>query len=377
MRIIPDLVSSYDFANSPTAPLPIDEHLRTDQIDHPHEHAEQPTAEEQPPEIDILEELMRNTNLELAGVDSSEALTTLPRVDFSSDTTSIPGMFFHDIPWNPLGSSTYTHPDALSKLQEAIELTAADHDPEISGQRSKRQGIHIRSETESTGSYVTAKTSSTATYFTASSKLGDHNPPALSSIRGFIPRSSWYSHLESRGMIPDAFFEKDWSGRGQHAEFEPDEADLIPLRVEKVIGYSATALVESVMCRRIRLARKTIMCGRRIKREDAVTEVEHLQRLSHFHLIQVIGTCIMGKHLSILLYPVAQYNLETFMDSITERTIVQGRKGKSSDEISAFKTLYLYDFVGCLSNGLHYIHASGTKHMDIKPKNLLPAPIDL
>ena len=48
----------------------------------------------------------------------------------------------------------------------------------------------------------------------------------------------------------------NWSGRGQHAEFDLTEEDLIPLIHEKVLGYSATALVDSVRCRRIRLARK-------------------------------------------------------------------------------------------------------------------------
>lgn len=176
-------------------------------------------------------------------------------------------------------------------------------------------------------------------------------------------------------MIPNPLDEKNWSGRGQHAEFNPDEVDLVPLKAERILGTTANAVVESVMCRRIRLARKTIKCGRHMKREDAVTEVEHLQRLSHFHLIQVIGTYIMGKDLSILLYPATEYNLETFIDSIIETK-------NSSDEVvdpapdplseaSHWKCFHLFIFIGCLSNALRYLHANVTKHMDIKPKNLL------
>jgi len=51
----------------------------------------------------------------------------------------------------------------------------------------------------------------------------------------------------------------DWSGRGQHAEFEATEEEQIPLVLEKNLGYSATALVESVRCKRIRLARKDLL----------------------------------------------------------------------------------------------------------------------
>ena len=381
MTIIRDGVSSHDFANALTVSLPMNEH-HTDSTDHQHKHMEQPTVEDRSPDIDILEQLMSKTNLDLAGIDRSESLTASPGVDFLSGTQSIPDMFFRDVPWNALGPSTYTHPEALSKLHDAIELTAASHAPKRSTRKpSKRGRANIISETESTKSYVTANTSSTATYFTASSTLeggrnnGMDNRPALPQIVEKLPRSSWYDHLEGRGMIPNPLDEQNWSGRGQHAEFKPDEVDLVPLKAERILGTTANAVVESVMCRRIRLARKTIKCGRHMKREDAVTEVEHLQRLSHFHLIQVIGTYIMGEDLSILLYPVTEYNLETFIDSIiepknTSKEVIDPALDPLS-EASHRKCFHLFIFIGCLSNALRYLHANVTKHMDIKPKNLL------
>jgi Protein kinase domain len=380
MTTIRDGVSSHDFTNALTMSPPMNEH-HTDSTDHQHKHMEQPTVEDYLPDIDILEQLMSKTNLELAGINCSESLTAPPVVDFPSGIQSIPYRFFRDVPWNGLGSSNYTHPEARSKLHEAIELTAAGHPPKRSRKPSKRERTNIISETESTKSYVTAKTSSTATYFTASSTLegsrnnGIDNRPALPQTAKKPSRSSWYDHLEGRGMIPNLFDEKNWSGRGQHAEFNPDEVDLVPLKAERILGTTANAVVESVMCRRIRLARKTIKCGRRMKREDAVTEVEHLQRLSHFHLIQVIGTYIMGKDLSILLYPATEYNLETFIDSIIEPKNSSDEVGDSAldhlSEASHWKCFHLLIFIGCLSNALWYLHANVTKHMDIKPKNLL------
>lgn len=72
------------------------------------------------------------------------------------------------------------------------------------------------------------------------------------------------------------------------------------------------------MCRRIRLARKRIKCGRWISRKEAIEEVEHLQRLNNAHIVRVVGTYVVLNELAILLYPVAEWNLENYMDLILE-----------------------------------------------------------
>lgn len=174
--------------------------------------------------------------------------------------------------------------------------------------------------------------------------------------------SEWLQHLSSRGIILDVSQALDWSGRGQHVEYSPDEEASIPLRVEKTLGHSATAIVHSVMCRRIRLARKTIKCDRRLKKETAVTEVEHLQRLQHRHIIRVVGTYTLRKTLAILLYPVAQCNLEEFLDEVVESRL-------SRHDNAVARTLS--GFIGCLASALDYLHNQNVKHMDIKPQNLL------
>lgn len=131
--------------------------------------------------------------------------------------------------------------------------------------------------------------------------------------------SEWINYLQHRNIILPPDEELDWSGMGQHIEYAPHDESSIPLSFEKVIGHSATALVESVKCRRIRLARKRIKCHRRLSKKDLIGEVEHLQRLQHSHIVRLVGTYTIGQELAILLYPVTEWNLEEFMDS-TVRT---------------------------------------------------------
>lgn len=163
--------------------------------------------------------------------------------------------------------------------------------------------------------------------------------------------------------------EQDWSGRGQHAEFQRDERNVIDdiLKVHEVLGQTRTAIVESVRCRRILLARKTIWLGRRSRsfanKQQAIGEVAHITRLHHAHIVRVIGTYLIGTQLAILLYPVADYNLEAFLESM-----------RSTDTPGSSKAIMFNsskDFFGCLINATRYIHSNLVKHMDIKPQNIL------
>ncbi|KAF1967207.1 kinase-like protein [Bimuria novae-zelandiae CBS 107.79] len=174
--------------------------------------------------------------------------------------------------------------------------------------------------------------------------------------------SVWNRYLRQKGLIPDPFEEMNWSGRGQHAEFGVAEEDTIPLEHEKNLGHSGTALVDSVRCRRIRLARKTVHVSRRLKKEEALQEVEHLQRLKHSHIVRIVGTYTLPRTLSILLYPVADYTLDVFLESIADNLSAEER---------AVRLYSTSTFLRCLAKAVAYIHENLMKHMDIKPKNLL------
>jgi serine/threonine protein kinase len=187
--------------------------------------------------------------------------------------------------------------------------------------------------------------------------------------------SEWLEHLRSRGILLDSLHELNWSGRGQHVEYQPKDENEIPLRAEEILGHSATAIVESVRCRRIKLARKRIRCNGRILKEVVIAEVEHLNRLQHAHILRIVGTYTLKKDLAILLYPATPWNLEEFMDELLDtQSIVNKDVLDTGSWRMRAGTCALRSFFGCLSNALDAIHKMNIKHMDIKPKNLLVRP---
>lgn len=163
--------------------------------------------------------------------------------------------------------------------------------------------------------------------------------------------------------------EFNWSGRkpglGQHVEFEAHEE--IPLTEYGLLGESGTARVEKVQCRRIFLARKSMRCFRPLKLSEALNEVEHLQRLRHCHIVQLVGTYLQGKTFSMLLFPVADCQLKDFMHRAEK--ILRSPTGLEYCDFLVVATLG--DSMRCLASALEYVHRNTTKHMDIKPKNIL------
>lgn len=97
-----------------------------------------------------------------------------------------------------------------------------------------------------------------------------------------------------------------------------------------------------------------------MKRKDAAVEVERLQKLRHTHIIRIVGTYVVGRDLAILLYPVAEWNLGTFLE---HKPLY---KENYDDGLTKVLTCF-----PCLANAVEYMHANTVKHMDIKPQNIL------
>ncbi|KAJ8116775.1 hypothetical protein OPT61_g1869 [Boeremia exigua] len=196
--------------------------------------------------------------------------------------------------------------------------------------------------------------------------------------KGPVFSSEWMRHLDARGILTN---ELDWSGRGEHVEYASRDESKIPLRSEHILGHGFQAIVECVRCRRVRLARKTIFCSRSLQKTEAISEVEHLQKLRHSHIVRVVGTYTIGKRLAILLYPAAQWNLTEFMAEVNKRsyslTVNSSENPFDSPKTQTWSGVEaITTFFGCISNAVLFIHTQNIRHMDLKPGNLLVRPTE-
>jgi len=174
-------------------------------------------------------------------------------------------------------------------------------------------------------------------------------------------RNEYYEQLHQRQIVQPFDKELNWSGKGQHVAFLPKES--VPLTVLSHLGASITASVDKVLCRRIAIARKVMRCSRQWTIADALREVYHLQNLRHAHIVQLVGSYLQGRNFAILMYPVADCHLGTFMEDTSDLD-------ESDGEYEPRRT-FLNKSIGCLASAMSYIHHQTTKHMDIKPQNIL------
>ncbi|KAI4244008.1 MAG: hypothetical protein L6R40_003219 [Gallowayella cf. fulva] len=86
-------------------------------------------------------------------------------------------------------------------------------------------------------------------------------------------------------------------------------------------------------------------------------EMTNLKRLSHEHLVKVVGSYTDQKSVALLMEPVAQMNLLTFLD--------QFNPARGDDSPS------LRSYFGCLANAVAYLHTQRIRHRDLKPENIL------
>ncbi|PSN61247.1 kinase-like protein [Corynespora cassiicola Philippines] len=180
--------------------------------------------------------------------------------------------------------------------------------------------------------------------------------------------ADYKSELHIRGLVPTIEDEKNWSGRGQNVEFQPQEQ--VPLQLLSHLGSSPSTSVDKVLCMRIALARKMMRCDRKFKVQDAMREVEHLHKLRHSHIIQLVGTYLQGRNFAILMYPAADCHLGTFLQD------TEDLKGTFDHMVTQSGSLerrlsFLLKSINCLASVLCFIHNHTTKHMDIKPANIL------
>jgi serine/threonine protein kinase len=104
-------------------------------------------------------------------------------------------------------------------------------------------------------------------------------------------------------------------------------------------------------------ARKLIPRGPTFRKDrkilkDFENELNNLRKLSHQHIVQLVGSYTDPQFVGIIMYPVAEYNLKEYLAGPFVPSLVQ-------------------TFFGCLATAVRFLHENRVRHKDIKPQNVL------
>jgi len=189
----------------------------------------------------------------------------------------------------------------------------------------------------------------------------------------------------------------DWSGRGtSHVDYHKSEA--LPLTEGEFLGHGMNGGVYETTCNGIRLAWKRKYCRRKIG-EREMSEIEIIKKLSHHHIIRLVGTYTQGPFLGLLLWPIATCDLATLLEDVDwlhkmvlVKTVDSPELSERQAEHDADREVrlralgvltrepeyhsyqarhFLKQTIGCIASAVAYLHASNVKHKDLKPSNIL------
>lgn len=87
-------------------------------------------------------------------------------------------------------------------------------------------------------------------------------------------------------------------------------------------------------------------------------EVAALKKVSHHHIVKVIGSYTDANYIAILMRPIASCNLRVYLT-------------QKPEFFSRSRLIYLRTFFGCIAKALAHLHSHKIRHRDLKPENIL------
>ena len=148
--------------------------------------------------------------------------------------------------------------------------------------------------------------------------------------------------------------------RGRHRHFAKN--DPLPFERIRLLGSGGFGEVDQVRSlitfreyARKRVPRSVAPRGRGAEAiKCLISEIEVMKRLRHHHIVELVGSYTDLRYLGLIMSPIAEMDLAEYLKQV---------------EYSSFPELRT--FFGCLASALSYLHNSGTRHKDIKPRNIL------
>ena len=88
-----------------------------------------------------------------------------------------------------------------------------------------------------------------------------------------------------------------------------------------------------------------------------------MQKIRNFHIMQLVGSHFQNHNLSILLYSVAEYNLQEFHWNTSEL--------QNNYSLRESRLRFLASALSCLASASMFIHGKKMTHMDVKPLDIM------
>ncbi|KAF2267587.1 kinase-like protein [Lojkania enalia] len=152
----------------------------------------------------------------------------------------------------------------------------------------------------------------------------------------------------------DSSLWQNWSGRGFHVDFGPD--DIIPLEQGRYLGRGAVGEVIEACCQGTVLALKRKFCRKKVT-ELEKKEIGILKKLSHFHIVKMDFESVYS---GVALDPPQSDRLSNL--GLPVGLWRQGGRPEYS---------FLLSKIGCLTGAIEYLHQERIRHQDLKPSNIL------
>jgi serine/threonine protein kinase len=164
-----------------------------------------------------------------------------------------------------------------------------------------------------------------------------------------------HEFLDKQKMVLSKALHFEQGNKHYHFSHESD----IPLVRQSELGRGAFGFVDRVRSEVSfrEYARKLIPRGPNFRKDKVVlrnfeNELHNLKKLSHIHTVQLVGSYTDPRFVGLIMSPVADCNLEQYLGSVFEPSLVR-------------------TFFGCLAVAIRFLHENCVRHKDIKPQNIL------